>query len=225
MLPRPYQCPRCNNWYTPQVKQPDDACIYCLESKHAAHPKTGVVDCHFMEYSAMPSERALQETVFRLSIIADAAEGAVAVIENAKSDKQVNDILVKAEEHMTEAERLQGQVQELLTWAAVMEMPGHKGDRAEDRYKHRSAIISMVDLKRRPQSDLDRLDYSVKVSSEIANEIPTLMARVRMGIGRVRSSAERWAEPVQVTAAPLIEKPKPAMRKRRGPNKAARAAA
>jgi hypothetical protein len=157
-LDKPFQCDKCKNWYTPITLSENTFCMLCAEGTHAEDPTTGVIDCHFGQFTATLSERN----------VATAHNKAIAARDNPGDAE----LLAQAE-----AEILN--LPEYMEWAGVMEMPGMKGERRDRRFKSIDALVELVDGNRRPESDLLVLKRSVKNCKEMAAEIPGILAEAR----------------------------------------------
>lgn len=173
MSNRPFECENCRNWYI-QVSE-EGGCIACLDGKHALHQRTGVIDCHFGQESVHPSERRMAEIHNAIA----------AALLTARSSGD----LIAAENALAEAERAERAIPDVLTWAGVLELPGMAGESRTVRFKSMDAIQELVNNNRRPPEDLKLLQRATTVCREMADEIPTLMAQLRMAIGEARSQA------------------------------------
>jgi hypothetical protein len=204
---------KCGNWYTPLPKEPDDACIHCIEGKHAVHPKTGVVDCHFMEMTTTPSERSLQELSLELTEARRTVEALPEGIQATRTQAGVTSAMMQAEHLLARVEQRMQDVPRMLTWAGVKEMPGLRDGAPSQRFKNIDGISELVKQYRRAPSDMEEMTRSMKVCNEIASEFPGLMAEIRIGVNQVRRAVDHWVAPA-ITAAP--EKARAATAKRRG---------
>ena len=160
-LDKPFQCDKCKNWYTPVTLSEGVFCMSCAEGTHAENAMTGVIDCHFGQFSSTMSERN----------VATAHNKALA----ARDNPHDADLLAQAE-----AEVLK--LPEYLEWAGVMEMPGMKGERPEVRFKNLAALKELTDGNRRPMTDIIVLERSIKNCKEMAAEIPGILKQTKGGV-------------------------------------------
>lgn len=164
---QPFKCSNCGNWY---IKVPTKGeCWSCVEDKHGRHLTTGVVDCHFGQQSATPSEMRIAE-----------------VLQVCQRATQVFSDLAKAEQAFAAAEMAESQIPDILKWAGVMEMPGQQASKFQERYKTVESLRLLVEDSRRPPEDVETLERSIAVCEKMAHKVPALMARARLAIGQAR---------------------------------------
>jgi hypothetical protein len=107
-------------------------------------------------------------------------EFAVQTIKNSQS-------LVEAEVALSDAERIERDVPEALTWSDVFELPGLRGANPSARFKSYDAMQDLVYNKRRPESDLTVLERSRRLCEEMAQDVPILMAEARTAMIGMRN--------------------------------------
>ena len=197
MNTRPYLCGKCGNWYSPHPPMDGSPCRFCVTGTHTPHIKTGVVDCHFGEKSSHPSERRMAEIVTRVETINTSLSKASAGILQASVMGEVTDIMTLAERDFAAAEKMEKEIPEILRWAGVMELPGLVDADANQRFKNIDAMQELVKQKRRPPEDLEELVRSTKLVTMMADEVPSLMASIRIAIGQVRQAGMKWQAPVR----------------------------
>ena len=173
MSERPFQCSKCGNWKTPLPLDADDECPDCVMESHAVHPRTGTYDCHYRHSTATHSEKRMAKNLINL-------EFAVQTIKNSQS-------LVEAEVALSDAERIERDVPEALTWSDVFELPGLRGANPSARFKSYNAMQDLVYNKRRPESDLTVLERSRRLCEEMAQDVPILMAEARTAMIGMRN--------------------------------------
>jgi len=107
-------------------------------------------------------------------------EFAVQTIKNSQS-------LIEAEVALSDAERIERDVPEALSWSDVFELPGLRGASPSARFKNYDAMQDLVFNKRRPESDLVLLQRSRRLCEEMAQDVPVLMAEARTAIIGIRN--------------------------------------
>lgn len=198
MAQRPFRCPNCGNWHIAVPPRDGSTCWECEESHHARHQKTGVVDCHFGHKSATQSEIRMFLALQACGRAEQDAIHASEAIRQGQTAEEVAQELSLAEESFAKAEAAQAGMAEVLRWAGVMEMPGLAGESFPKRFKTIEALELLVGESRRPPEDLADLRRSLQVCTEMADEVPGLLARARVAIGQTRQAASAWAAPVTV---------------------------
>lgn len=182
-MDRPFQCVNCRNWYTPLPTDPNLMCRMCAEGLHAAHSKTGIIDCHWGQTSSTPSEIGMATVAFQ-------AQAALEACKQATSAES----LAKASSAVAQAEQANARVPELIRWAGVMEMPGKRDEAPEARYLGTDAIAGRVNIHRRPPEDLEMLKRSIRICGELGAEIQGLMAQARAALGAARQPVSTSVE-------------------------------
>lgn len=222
MSDRPFKCSKCGNWYTPVPVEDGQFCRACDMGTHAAHVKTGVIDCHFGHDTATRYEVKMATILEEAGRIGAVLREAQDVIRSAKAKEQTVQALLLAEQAFAVFERAQSGVGETLQWAGVTELPGMTGEPGTARYKSIEALESLIANNRRPPSDMVRARRSLRICHEIADQLASLVAEARVGIGQVRQVAQAWKEPVAADGpepvAPLYvaERKKPQRKAARG---------
>lgn len=202
----PFKCGQCGNWFTPVPMPEDMMCRVCAEGKHSVN-KAGTYDCHWGHVTATPSEIKMATLFQQAESTRARIEQAGRDIERAKVHVAVTSALNDAEQSFAQLERGMGALSEILRWAGVKEMPGLRGEANEDRFKSLSAIEDMVRNGRRPRSDVDELQRSIKACNGMADELAGAMASVRVVLAGVRRDAEHWTPPLSEKPV-LSEKPR-----------------
>lgn len=193
----PYQCSKCANWYVAIPVGPDDFCIQCDRGTHAAHPKTGVIDCHFGEKSPQPSEIGMATLLLTLEATKSKMESSRVGIEKAGSLDVVKKLLSASEGLILMVDREQAKVPDLIRWAGVFEMPGMAGSAPTARFKSTDVLEDMVMKNRRPQSDLDDMRRSIGNCNDMAEKVSEKIGEIRASLFDVRKTADAWVPPAK----------------------------
>jgi hypothetical protein len=204
MVARPFQCSNCKNWYTPAPSKDNEyGCMYCADGTHTPHHKTGVIDCHFGQESSTRSETILAQVCVALDAANKEATGLLEKVRAATVMDTVLSAVMRVESLQVEAEAEYRKVPDAMTWAGVFELPGMAGEAPEKRFKSLSALAELARNNRRPRTDVETLERSVRVCGELQEEASGLMAGVRAMVTEVRVTANNWRAPVGAEATGL----------------------
>ena len=203
MSTRPSLCPNCGNWHTPVTVPDGVVCGLCAEGAHVPHLKTGVIDCHFGQESATPSEVKMAGFLALCNIAWYKAQRTTERIRHSVKDREeLGRVLGEAEQVFAQVELNQADVPNVITWASVMEMPGLKGESASKRFKNLDALRELAGNSRRPREDVTTMERSDKVCREMAAELPVLVSNARLALAEARQAAQEWKMPEPPMAEP-----------------------
>jgi hypothetical protein len=195
-MTRPFLCGKCGNWYTPVPVPEGESCRSCDWELHARDTVTDVFDCHFGHQSATLSEVDIMHLQNRVGEVSTNAQAVLDAIEKGSTLRIVTETLKTAETEFAKAELgITNDIPEIIRWAGIKELPGMAGEAPTHRFKSMEAIELLVADKRRPHSDLEELQRSVKVCNAVASEIPGAMSDARMLLSLARRAAETYAPP------------------------------
>ena len=189
-MPIPFQCPNCLNWH---VRIPTEfGCYQCETSSHTLHTKTGLPeDCHWGMMSATKSEVALATALAEANTALDYAR------EGRKTEAEGVLLTIAASET---------QIAEWLRWAGVFEMPGMQGERNDRRYKGIEALEDLVEMTRRPKTDLDAMRRSIRNTAECERDRQAALAEARQLLVASPVGVSPTPAPVEVAAPQAITK-------------------
>ena len=198
MSNRPFKCSQCGNWYIAVSVPEDVACLMCMGGSHTPHPKTGLVDCHFGQESATPSEVKMMMLLALCQGARDASTRALVEVQRSTGIDSVKAVMARVERTYAEAEQGHTEMPEVLRWASVFEMPGMDGAPRAARFKDLDAMQELANTFRRPIEDVTMLRRSEKVCREIATEVSSVMSDASIGLGQARQAAQAWKAPQDV---------------------------
>lgn len=194
-MERPFICSNCRNWHV-RVPMPEGfMCRLCAERKHAAHPRTGVIDCHWGMKSATPSEIKLAIILETVESSLENITGCIPTIREAEAAEVAQQVMGTAKSAFANAQQAERGVGEAVQWASVFEVPGMLGEPNEKRFKSFEVLQSLVKMNRRPVSDVEELERSVKTCNELANQITGLMPKLQYALEEVGKVFQNWAAP------------------------------
>jgi len=192
MSERPFQCVQCHNWYIAVPMEADTFCVECDQKKHAIHPSKGTYDCHWGHMSAVRSEIDMALLLNQIAEVEFRAGLDLTAIQEARTKEEVTSILTNLEQALAKMERDAKNAPNIVTWAAVKELPGTQGESPKVRFKHIDAIADLVANNRRPQTDMEELRRAMTVCAAMAEDAVAAQVQARMAANEVRRAAMDW---------------------------------
>jgi len=195
----PFLCGHCGNWYTPITLEPDDTC----QQLHAGGVgKAKDAHCHYADRASTESEQIAGTAYWKAF---EAKEAIVALSEakrpGGKATEQASALLSAAAQAATQLE-LAGRIADTFVF------PGR-----DDRlWINKSSLAEIVAANRRPPSDLETIQRSIRVTRTTIAAAQTELAEAQALMAKIVPVAEELLAPV----APVTSR-KPYKRKQASP--------
>lgn len=202
-MPKPFLCANCGNYYVEvDVKDKDGRvlskdeykCLQCADNKHAVHPRTGKIDCHWGQASASASEAGMTKTLTAVITSKGKIEKLIKDVAASTTKEQANLALDAGEAESAAVLSAERSVAELMRFAGVMEMPGKRGDDFSERFKTLEQVEQFIKIGRRPQEDADVLKRSLKNCADLQVDIEREVGRAKILVQQLRERAMNFKE-------------------------------